>query len=207
MTLLISIIILSPLILYSIYKLNFFFYTILFLIYILSIYELYDKVKQKILLYLLFFLVTFFVYTFLAIRKNDHSGFFECLWLILVVWLSDMGGYIFGKILKGPKLSKYSPSKTINGCIGSIVVSQFSIIILLYNYDDFKLDLIFFFLQFALCVISIFGDLFFSFVKRINNIKDYSNFIPGHGGILDRIDGMIFVFIFYYILTFYINVF
>ena len=103
---------------------------------------------------------------------------------------SDIGGFLFGKILKGPKLTKISPNKTISGAIGSLIFSSFSILIMIYyltkSFDPYILLIG--------CIISIscqIGDLFFSYLKRKSFLKDSGNFLPGHGGILDRIDGML----------------
>jgi len=126
-----------------------------------------------------------------------------CVWILFIVWTSDVGGYVVGRIFKGPKLSIYSPNKTIAGFIGSILFSQMSFFIPYYFLNSFVLTLKVIIIQFLLCLLSVCGDIFFSFVKRINKIKDYSNIIPGHGGILDRIDGMIFVVIVYCIFQFY----
>ena len=103
---------------------------------------------------------------------------------------SDIGGFIFGKILKGPKLTKISPNKTYSGAIGSIVFTYSTISILIYlininhSYKIFIISLV----TSVTCQI---GDLFFSYLKRKAKIKDSGNILPGHGGILDRIDGIL----------------
>ena len=103
---------------------------------------------------------------------------------------SDLGGYIFGKIFKGPKLTKISPNKTYSGAIGSIFFSIFIVSITsIYFLNFLNLKLIF-----VALITSIFcqlGDLLISFLKRKAKLKDTGNFLPGHGGILDRIDGII----------------
>jgi len=119
------------------------------------------------------------------------------LWLILIVWFNDIGGYIFGKILGGPKLIKISPNKTWSGVFGSLLFSQLAFLIF-YLEPYFQLNNNLFILQFFLSIIAQIGDILMSYVKRINNKKDASNFIPGHGGFLDRVDGLIWVFIFGY---------
>jgi phosphatidate cytidylyltransferase len=102
---------------------------------------------------------------------------------------SDIGGFIFGKIFKGPKLTKISPNKTYSGAIGSIVLTLITVSILFYYFlKIFNLDTIILAL-----VVSIFcqlGDLLFSLLKRKAKIKDTGNILPGHGGVLDRLDGI-----------------
>ena len=132
------------------------------------------------------------VLAFKVLRGDTIQDFNYLMWIIFIVWLSDIGGYIFGKIFKGPKISKYSPNKTFSGVLGSILLSQFAFLFLNYYEKNINYSLFFFSIQFFICLAAIFGDLFFSFIKRKNNIKDYSNLIPGHGGLLDRIDGLIF---------------
>ena len=120
--------------------------------------------------------------------------------ILIIAWLSDSGGYIFGKFFRGPKINLISPNKTYTGFFGSIALSQFSIIFLIYynifdNYNFFEKM----FLVFTLSITVIFGDLLFSYFKRVEKIKDYSNILPGHGGLLDRIDGLITLTILYYL--------
>ena len=106
-----------------------------------------------------------------------------------------MGGYIFGKIIGGKKLTKISPKKTISGSIGSFV---FSIIPLFITnlQNNINIDLDFSFKNIIFClIVSLFcqlGDLLISFFKRLSKVKDTGKILPGHGGMLDRIDGIIF---------------
>ena len=104
---------------------------------------------------------------------------------------SDIGGFIFGKIFKGPKLSKISPNKTISGSIGSFILTIIIMITLIFYFTNSFL-FSFFIVAFITSLTCQCGDLFFSFLKRKANIKDTGNFLPGHGGILDRIDGILF---------------
>jgi len=197
---LISSLVIGPAFLLCLYEVGFFFYSLLFLLLLSSFYEIFKNVKQFFLSFALYFLVLFFIASLFNIRGSNNSDYIFLVWLILIVWTSDIGGYVFGKIFKGPKLTNYSPNKTISGLLGSIVFSQFSFLILYLFLDYSYLNLKLFILQFFLCIIAVGGDIFFSYIKRMNNIKDYSNIIPGHGGILDRIDGLIFVIIVSYFL-------
>ena len=113
------------------------------------------------------------------------------LYSVLIAILSDIGGLIFGKTFKGKKLTKISPNKTVSVSIGSIVLSMV-LIPIFYNkliiYDLFTLII----LTIVISLISQIGDLFISFLKRKAKVKDTSDLLPGHGGLLDRVDGIIF---------------
>ena len=200
-----SSLVMGPVFLAGLYEVGFFFYSLLFLILLTSFYEVFKNVKQFFLSFALYFLILFFIFSLFNIRGSNNNDYIILVWLISIVWTSDIGGYVFGKMFKGPKLTYYSPNKTISGFLGSIVFSQSSFLILYFflNYNFLTLKL--FIMQFFLCIVAVCGDIFFSYIKRINQIKDYSNLIPGHGGILDRIDGLIFVVIIYYFIR-YLNV-
>ena len=124
---------------------------------------------------------------------NFEDGIFFIFILCICVG-SDMGGYIFGKTIGGKKLTKISPNKTISGSIGSFIFSILPIFLFNFqNYIDFNFDLslknILFCLAISLsCQI---GDLIISYFKRLNKVKDTGSILPGHGGLLDRIDGII----------------
>jgi phosphatidate cytidylyltransferase len=141
-------------------------------------------------------LITLLVF-FLSLIKiyNLQEYNLKFLWLILLAWLTDIGGYIFGKLFGGPKLIKISPNKTWFGAFGSIILSQFAFLVFFLD-PNYKLNINIFFFQILLSIIGQFGDILMSFIKRFNNKKDTSNFIPGHGGFLDRVDGLIWIFIF-----------
>ena len=110
--------------------------------------------------------------------------------LIIACVASDIGGFIFGKYFKGPKLTKISPKKTISGAIGSLLFSTiiYSGIFFFYN-KNFNLNIVLVGLLTSMACQ--FGDLFFSFLKRKAKVKDTGNFFPGHGGVLDRLDGIL----------------
>jgi len=113
---------------------------------------------------------------------------------LLIVWLSDIGGYIFGKLFGGKKISRVSPNKTWSGAFGSIVLSQFAVVVFFFD-STLEINLKPFLIQFWLSVIAQVGDLIMSYSKRLNQVKDSSKLLPGHGGILDRIDGLIWVMV------------
>ena len=135
--------------------------------------------------YLFFFLLIF------IIGINDIH-FKIILFIILLICVSsDIGGILFGKIFKGPKLTKISPNKTLSGSIGSFTLSiTMSILLLGYFFNTKLIDNIF--LGFLVSLTVQLGDLFFSYLKRKSSIKNTGNILPGHGGILDRIDGILF---------------
>ena len=110
--------------------------------------------------------------------------------LLLVCIASDIGGYIFGKIFKGPKLSKISPNKTVAGAIGSLFLSSLVIVLLFYFINE-KLNYLTIIVAMITSIFCQLGDLFFSFLKRKANLKNTGNFLPGHGGVLDRLDSIL----------------
>ena len=110
---------------------------------------------------------------------------------ILISITSDLGGFFIGKILGGPKLSKISPNKTIAGSIGSFVLSFMLIPIFFLVITDYSLARVALFI-FIISLVSQTGDLFISYLKRKANVEDTGDLLPGHGGFLDRIDGIIF---------------
>ena len=143
-------------------------------------------------------------FTFYKLSINFVLVFF----VILVCVATDIGGYFFGKIFKGPKLTKISPNKTYAGMIGGYFLSLIILTILidLINYSGSVILL--FLITILISTISQIGDIIVSYFKRKSNIKNTGNIIPGHGGLLDRIDGMIFAFPAFYLveLTGYLNV-
>ena len=197
---LLSSFILGPFVIFAIYYGSIYFLLLNITVLLLGIYEIIKNVKQKILIFILLALIIIFIFSFYLARGTTYEDLIIFFWILSIVWLSDIGGYLIGKLFGGPKLSKLSPNKTIAGFYGSIFFSQFSFLILML-LNNFSFNLKYIFIQIILSMISVMGDIFFSYIKRINKIKDYSNLIPGHGGVLDRIDGMIFVFIFFYIIN------
>ncbi len=150
--------------------------------------------KNKIFKFLLInFVFLFYLFLFLLvfiISVNDIQLKIILFTILLICSASDIGGIIFGKTFKGPKLTKISPNKTLVGSLGSVILSAFiSIILLKYLYhtsvtQSILLGII---ISFSVQI----GDLFFSYMKRKSSIKNTGNILPGHGGILDRIDGIL----------------
>ena len=138
----------------------------------------------------LFYIIIFSLIIFFSISQDDLK--LVILFLLCICICSDVGGFLFGKFFKGKKLTKISPNKTISGSIGSFILSLI-LVPIFYKYLKFQLinlyDLILLVIIVSfLCQI---GDLFISFLKRKAKVKDTSNILPGHGGLLDRIDGML----------------
>ena len=150
-------------------------------------------------------MVTFFYVFFIfcnfsyEIHRSEGSIFF--LYIISICFFTDIGGYFFGKIIGGKKLSKISPNKTISGTFGSFISSIVPLILILnLNYLELELNLRNLLFCLSISLVSQLGDLFISFIKRKAKIKDTGNLLPGHGGVLDRIDGIIFAVPFSYFL-------
>ena len=150
-------------------------------------------------------MVTFFYVFFIfcnfsyEIHRSEGSIFF--LYIISICFFTDIGGYFFGKIIGGKKLSKISPNKTISGTFGSFISSIVPLILILnLNYLELELNLRNLIFCLSISLVSQLGDLFISFIKRKAKIKDTGNLLPGHGGVLDRIDGIIFAVPFSYFL-------
>jgi len=163
--------------------------------FLFCIYEWLSLFSKKGLLFI-FGLIILLIFLISMLRIYNFSEFnLKFLWLILITWLTDIGGYIFGKLIGGPKLIKISPNKTWSGLVGSIIFSQFAFLIFFLD-PNYKFSISILFPQFILSIIGQIGDIMMSYIKRINNKKDTSNFIPGHGGFLDRVDGLIWIMIF-----------
>ena len=190
-----SSIILIPIAIFFTIKGSVFFLFFLCLLFIITIYEWIKMSKEKIVIkFLGIFFLIFSFYSAYYIRENKGLYFF--IFIILICIFTDIGGYVFGKIFKGPKLTKISPNKTFSGSIGSFLFSLVSgLFFLRYTKSDFlgTESLIVIFSILLISLISQIGDLVISYFKRKANLKNTGKILPGHGGLLDRIDGMIFV--------------
>jgi phosphatidate cytidylyltransferase len=183
-----------PLIYILLYK-NTLFNSLIIIIFLICIYEWISIFKKKNIIFF-FGLLILFIFLISLIRIYNLEDYnLNFLWLISIAWLTDIGGYIFGKLFGGPKLTKISPNKTWAGAIGSIILSQLAFIIFFLDIN-YKFNFVIIFSQLCLSIIGQIGDILMSYIKRKNNKKDTSNFIPGHGGFLDRVDGLIWIIIF-----------
>tara|TARA_B100000767_G_C19675027_1_gene496980 strand:+ start:451 stop:1128 length:678 start_codon:yes stop_codon:yes gene_type:complete len=143
--------------------------------------------KSTSLIYLIFF--SFIIFS--GMMQNDFK--LSMLYLFSICFCSDIGGLIFGKIFKGKKLTKISPNKTISGSIGSFILSL-ALVPFFYFILDEKFNNPFYLIILAIMVSLVcqLGDLFISYLKRKAEVKDTGDLLPGHGGFLDRIDGILF---------------
>jgi len=143
----------------------------------------------------LFYLLFPFILGAFFLRGNSFESALFFIIVLCICICSDTGGYVFGNIIGGKKLTKISPNKTISGTIGSFIFSILPIFLIdLQNYIDINFDFSLKNILFCL-IISLtcqLGDLFISYFKRLNKVKNTGSILPGHGGLLDRIDGIIF---------------
>ena len=147
--------------------------------------------KSSLILSNIFFITYIFIFClfFVYFSTNILSKYILFI-LLLGCVASDLGGFIFGKLFNGPKLTKISPNKTYAGAIGSLILTSLVIIILsFYFLKTFNIKIVI--LALAVSISCQLGDLIFSFLKRKAKLKDTGNFLPGHGGVLDRIDGIL----------------
>ena len=160
---------------------------------ILEFTNLLKKIDLNIVLkffYASIFVVYILYFSLLIFYNLNHGIEIKVItaFILLICIFSDIGGLIFGKTFKGPKLTSISPNKTISGSIGSIISSLiiFFIFVNLYDYGIplYKL----FILTVSISFLSQAGDILFSYMKRKARVKDTGNLLPGHGGVLDRID-------------------
>ena len=199
-----SSIILIPISIFFIIKGSVFFIFFLSVLFLATSYEWLKMNKKNDLLKffgIIFLFLSF--YTTLKIRENYNLNVF--LLIITICIFTDIGGYLFGNIFKGPKLTRISPKKTYSGVFGGFLLSLISGLIF-SNYFSveqkiFNKDLFFLLIILFISMISQIGDLIISYFKRKAKLKDSGKIIPGHGGLLDRIDGMIFVFPICYLIS------
>ena len=147
------------------------------------------------------FFYIFLVFCTISYELHRSEGPIFFLYVISICFFTDIGGYVFGKLIGGKKLSKISPNKTISGTIGSFIFSIAPLIIFLnLGYLNLEFDSKNILLCLIISLTSQLGDIFISFFKRKAKIKDTGKLLPGHGGVLDRVDGIIFAIPFAYFL-------
>ena len=201
-----SSIILLPTVLFFIIKGSFLFNFFIFICFLITTYEWLKLSKNNLFKFFgsIFIVISF--YTIFNIRNEFDRDYFHLLLVVIICVSTDIGGYVFGNIFKGPKLTKISPKKTYSGVIGSFLLSLiFTNLFLdfLSNVETFEFTKEMFLFILLVSLVSQIGDIIISYFKRKSKIKDTGTIIPGHGGILDRIDGMIFALPFAYV--FFLN--
>ena len=187
---------------FFIIKGSFFFIFFLSICFFITSFEWYKMTKNKN-----YFLLglTFLILSFLSAFLLRNIFLKDFILVILICISTDIGGFVFGKIFKGPKLTKISPNKTYSGMIGSFFLSIISALIYTNYYDlVYWTDDILLIAVILISSISQIGDLTISYFKRKSKIKNTGKIIPGHGGLLDRIDGMLFAIPFAFILFNYL---
>tara|TARA_B100000989_G_scaffold118667_1_gene87398 strand:+ start:89 stop:736 length:648 start_codon:yes stop_codon:yes gene_type:complete len=176
------------------------FVLVLFIIFIQLYYEFYfliNKIlskKDKILLYFILILILIYLFIFiLCIAINfpheQNNNFIILIMSISICIASDIGGYLFGRIFKGKKLTKISPKKTYSGLLGAYILAILTTSLIFHNFFSSYYIIMF---SVIVSTVSQLGDLFISYLKRKAKVKDTGKFLPGHGGLLDRLDGIIF---------------
>ena len=203
-----SSILLIPLALFFIIKGSFFLIFFLIACFFISSYEWHlmtKKIKFSLIGYI-FFIFSF--YSAFQLRNNLPGEYYYILLVTIICVATDVGGYLFGKIFKGPKLTKISPNKTYSGMFGGFFLTLIFTYIYINNFNFIQVNIDYtiniFIIVLLISLISQLGDIIISFFKRLSKIKNTGKIIPGHGGLLDRIDGMIFAFPFSY-LIFYLE--
>ena len=191
-----SSLILVPIAIFFIIQGSVFFSFFLSILFLATSYEWIKMSKKNNLLKLLgIIFLLFSFYTAFEIREYKNFKFF--LFIVTVCIFTDIGGYIFGKIFKGPKLTKISPNKTYAGVFGSFLLSLMAGLIYINYFGKNEItnsdNLFILLLILFISLISQIGDLVISYFKRKAKLKDTGKILPGHGGLLDRIDGLVFV--------------
>ena len=209
---------LIPITIFFIFQNNFFFIFFLSIIFLVSSYE-WIKMNKKDLIKIVGIYYLFFAFSMAYFLRDKFSLGIFILILIICIF-TDLGGYILGKIFKGPKLTKISPKKTYSGSLGGFVLSIISVIIyikyttigeatyfnlLVLTNNNLVIDKMFFLFILFISLISQIGDLIISYFKRLEKVKNTGKLLPGHGGLLDRIDGIIFAIPISYLLIIFLK--
>lgn len=198
-----SSLVLIPIAFFFIFKGSIFFMFFLIIFFLLISYEWIKMSKNELTKFLGIVYLLFASYSTYLLRGVYLYEFYNFLFIVIICISTDVGGYVFGKLFKGPKLTKISPNKTISGMYGSFIFSIFPIIGIyileqsgLTDFEKLIFSIKTIILSLVFSLICQLGDIIVSYFKRKNNIKDTGNILPGHGGLLDRIDGLIFLLIF-----------
>ena len=198
-----------PLALFFIIKGSLFYIFFLGIIFLISTYEWFELTKNlKFSKIIGTIFILFSIYSAYLLR--NEKGVYVFIFILLISVLTDIGGYLFGKTFKGPKLTKISPNKTYSGVIGSFflsIIGGLTYFNLFMGNIPLRIEqhIVVLTIIVIISLVSQLGDLIISFFKRITKIKNTGKILPGHGGLLDRIDGIIFTMPFSYTILNYLN--
>ena len=200
-------IIIFPISIFFILKGGNYIVSFLYAILILGNFEVFSVFKRKTSIFFLDIMLFLSLLSILHLRNDTASSFVLLMWIIILTISSDVGGYVFGKLFKWKKLTKISPKKTMSGVLGSFIFSLGSVFLLgifVHLFTGLDIKIIqqpkYYFLAIFFSLAAQLGDLSVSYLKRKEKIKDTGKILPGHGGIFDRIDGLMFVAILAYII-------
>ena len=200
-------IVIFPLSIFFIVKGGNYIVSFLYAVLILGNFEVFSVFKRKFTIILLDIILVSSLLSILYLRNDTASSYALLIWVIILTISSDIGGYVFGKIFKWKKLTKISPNKTLSGVLGSFIFSLGSVFLLGFIIElisginsEFFQKPRYFILAIIFSLTAQLGDLIISYFKRLEKIKDTGKILPGHGGIFDRIDGLMFVVILAFIL-------
>ena len=197
--------IIFPLSIFFIFKGGNLLLLFLLVVFVASNYELFLVFNKRITILCLDLVLILSLFSIYYLRESGEVSSKLLIWVIILCVCSDTGGYVFGKTFKWKKITEISPNKTLSGVLGSFIFSLFSLFIvenISFTSSAFIqfLEPKFFFLAIIFSLVAQIGDLTISFFKRLEDVKDTGRVLPGHGGIFDRIDGLMFVVILVFIL-------
>ncbi len=192
--------IIFPLTIFFIFKGENLLLLFLFVVFVVANYELFLVFNKKITILCLDLVLILSLFSIYYLRESGEVSTKLLIWVIILCVCSDTGGYVFGKTFKWKKITEISPNKTLSGVLGSFIFSLFSLFIVenvSFTSSAFIqfLEPKFFFLTIIFSLVAQVGDLSISFFKRLEDVKDTGKILPGHGGIFDRIDSLMFVVI------------
>ena len=192
-------IVIFPLSIFFVFKGGYVLLSFLLLAFFVANYELFSVFKDKTTILFLDLILILSLFSIYHLRDENSVSFKLLVWFIILTVCSDIGGYSFGKLFKWKKLTKISPKKTLSGVLGSFLFSLSSVFIMEITIQSNSiikwLEPKYFFIAIILSLTAQAGDLTISYFKRLEKIKDSGKILPGHGGIFDRIDSLMFVII------------
>ena len=163
------------------------------ILYEIKLMKVQDDNKKLLIIYKI--LITYVFFIFILLKITETISYINILELVIIVWLFDTFSFLGGKVIGGAKLMpSISPGKTRSGLLVGILASLFIFYVYSFAINEFSIKYLLF-----ICIILLFaflGDVIASMVKRLSFIKDSGSIMPGHGGLLDRLDSFLGVFLF-----------